>query len=93
MEPKLIELDDAVETIKECFDALYWNTDKEKYAPGIQLAIDALGNNVSAIDPVAHGYWNERHECSECGYWNRDIFAPSPNYCARCGAKMDAKTE
>ena len=62
-----------------------WATAYERFKEDIE--------DMPTIDPFTHGYWNERYECSECGYWNRDIFAPTPNYCARCGAKMDAKTE
>ena len=54
--------------------------------------IGAVQNTIDrmpTIDTVKHGYWNVNHECSECGYWNRDFFAPTPNYCARCGARMD----
>lgn len=48
------------------------------------------------IDPFTHGYWDREkgiHECSVCGYWNRNFFDLDCNYCPSCGAKMDAKTE
>ena len=53
-------------------------------------------DNAPTIDPFTHGYWDREkgiHECSVCGYWNRNFFDLDCNYCPSCGAKMDAKTE
>lgn len=46
-----------------------------------------------AADPVEHGFWDANHECSVCGYWNRNFYDLESNYCPRCGAKMDKEKE
>lgn len=49
---------------------------------------DAIRNapTVDAV-PVAHGYWTEESECSQCGkyVYKGDI----DNFCPHCGARMD----
>ena len=52
----------------------------------------AIIKGVPAIDaePVVHGRWGEKQDCSVCGFrpwYERDIHTLS--YCPNCGAKMD----
>lgn len=64
-----------------------WATAYERFKEDIE--------DMPTIDPFTHGYWDREkgiHECSVCGYWNRNFFDLDCNYCPSCGAKMD-KTE
>ena len=62
----------------------------------VTVAMEKAIDREPTIDPFTHGYWDREkgiHECSVCGYWNRNFFDLDCNYCPSCGAKMDAKTE
>ena len=46
------------------------------------------------VQPVRHGRWGNRNECSECGFqpwFERDIH--TLNFCPNCGAKMDGEAD
>ena len=77
---------------------------KDLFSDGILSAMFTVfrqikkAQTVDAV-PVAHAYWKNigggHCECSNCGMIAGADYpaSPSVHYCAKCGAKMDEKTE
>lgn len=75
------------------------------YMVGWNDAVDGIMCNAPAVDaePVRHGHWididSETYtwaiRCNKCGH-ERSMMSTQktyPNYCEKCGAKMDERTE
>ena len=64
------------------------------YCAGMKNVIGIVKNQDS-VDPVKHGHWKFAKDvyisCSVCDATILLFNAENPNYCPRCGAKMDGE--
>lgn len=69
----------------------------EDYISRVSKRIKALPS--ADVKPVVHGKWHDCYElidgtfvgtCSACGKTKKSLYPVMDNYCAECGATMDA---